>query len=66
MRDAGVQTALLRYPGLYHGFFSHVHLLHRARVALAEVGALVRAKFELCEAGESVALSASTADSSPT
>jgi acetyl esterase len=46
LRDAGVQTALLRYPGVYHGFFSQAHLLRRARVAMTEVAALVRAKFE--------------------
>lgn len=47
LRDAGVQTALLRYPGVYHGFFSQSHVLRRGRAALAEVGALMRAKFEI-------------------
>jgi acetyl esterase len=47
LRDAGVQTALLRYPGVYHGFFSQGHLLHRARVAMGEVAALMRTKFDL-------------------
>ncbi len=47
LRGAGVQTALLRYPGVYHGFFSQAHLLRRARVPMTEVAALMKAKFEL-------------------
>lgn len=45
LRDAGVQTALLRYPGVAHGFLMHAGEHARARLALAEIGGLVRAKF---------------------
>ncbi|WP_018178124.1 alpha/beta hydrolase [Jongsikchunia kroppenstedtii] len=45
LRDAGVQTALLRYPGVYHGFMMHADDQSRARLAMAELGALMRAKF---------------------
>jgi acetyl esterase len=44
LRAAGVQTALLRYPGVYHGFLMRTEYLARARLALAEIGALVRAR----------------------
>ncbi len=55
LRDAGVQTALLRYPGVYHGFFSQCHLLSRGRAALAEVGGLMQAKFETAATEDPVA-----------
>lgn len=45
LRDAGVQTALLRYPGVCHGFLSQAGLTRRAGIAMSEVGALVRQKF---------------------
>lgn len=45
LRDAGVPTALLRYPGVCHGFMSQIDDVARARVAFAEAGALVQAKF---------------------
>lgn len=45
LREAGVQTALLRYPGVCHGFLSRGSRLRRAGIALAEIGALTRAKF---------------------
>ncbi|WP_305094524.1 alpha/beta hydrolase [Prescottella sp. R16] len=45
LRDAGVQTALLRYPGVAHGFLMHADRHVRARLALAEIGGIVRAKF---------------------
>jgi acetyl esterase len=51
LRDSGVQTALLRYPGVYHGFLSRPEQLARARLALAEIGGLVRAKFA-CPVGD--------------
>jgi acetyl esterase len=45
LRDAGVQTALLRYPGVCHGFMSQIDHVARTRVALAEIAGLVKAKF---------------------
>ncbi|MGF7121179.1 alpha/beta hydrolase [Rhodococcus sp. BE178] len=45
LRDAGVQTAVLRYPGVAHGFLMHADRHVRARLALAEIGGLMRAKF---------------------
>ncbi|WP_106400565.1 alpha/beta hydrolase [Actinocorallia populi] len=45
LREAGVQTALLRYPGVCHGFLSRGSRQRRAGIALAEIGALTRAKF---------------------
>ncbi|MGV0815566.1 alpha/beta hydrolase [Mycolicibacterium boenickei] len=45
LRDAGVQTTLTRYPGMYHGFLMRSDTTARGRLALAEIGALLRAKF---------------------
>ncbi|MET0698054.1 MAG: alpha/beta hydrolase [Mycobacterium sp.] len=45
LRDAGVQTALTRYPGVYHGFLMRADATARGRLAIAEIGALLRAKF---------------------
>jgi len=45
LRDAGVQTTLTRYPGIYHGFMMRSETTARGRLAVAEVGALLRAKF---------------------
>ncbi|MGV9709077.1 alpha/beta hydrolase [Gordonia sp. NPDC003424] len=45
LREAGVQTALLRYPGVGHGFVMQTATVARARAAVAEVGALVAARF---------------------
>lgn len=45
LRDAGVQTTLTRYPGAYHGFLMRSEATARGRLAIAEVGALLRAKF---------------------
>ncbi|MDA4110735.1 alpha/beta hydrolase [Mycolicibacterium holsaticum] len=45
LRDAGVQTTLTRYPGIYHGFLMRSDATARGRLAVAEVGALLRAKF---------------------
>ncbi|ORA15476.1 alpha/beta hydrolase [Mycobacterium arosiense] len=45
LRDAGVQTTLTRYPGMYHGFLMRTDATARGRLAIAEVGALLRAKF---------------------
>ena len=45
LRDAGVQTTLTRYPGVYHGFLMRSEGTARGRLAIAEIGALLRAKF---------------------
>ncbi|AFM16373.1 esterase/lipase [Mycolicibacterium chubuense NBB4] len=45
LRDAGVQTTLTRYPGMYHGFLMRSDATARGRLAMAEIGALLRAKF---------------------
>jgi acetyl esterase/lipase len=43
--DAGVQTTITRYPGVYHGFLMRSDTTARGRLAIAEIGALLRAKF---------------------
>lgn len=45
LRDARVQTTLTRYPGMYHGFLMRSDGTARGRLAIAEIGALLRAKF---------------------
>ncbi len=45
LRDAGVQTTCTRYPGMYHGFLMRCDATARGRLAIAEIGALLRAKF---------------------
>jgi acetyl esterase/lipase len=45
LRDAGVQTTCTRYPGIYHGFLMRCDATARGRLAIAEIGALLRAKF---------------------
>lgn len=45
LREAGVPTAQLRYPGVGHGFAMQTASVARARAAMAEVGALVAARF---------------------
>ena len=45
LRNAGVQTTATRYPGMYHGFLMRSDATARGRLAVAEVGALLRAKF---------------------
>ncbi|AYE96624.1 alpha/beta hydrolase [Mycobacterium paragordonae] len=45
LRDAGVQTTLTRYPGAYHGFLMRPEATARGRLAIAEIGGLLRAKF---------------------
>ncbi|MCF6390844.1 alpha/beta hydrolase [Mycobacterium sp. MBM] len=45
LRDAGVQTTLTRYPGIYHGFLMRSEATARGRLAMAEIGALLQAKF---------------------
>lgn len=45
LRDSGVQTTLTRYPGIYHGFLMRSEATARGRLAMAEIGAVLRAKF---------------------
>lgn len=45
LREAGVQTTVTRYPGVYHGFLMRSDATARGRLAVAEIGALLRAKF---------------------
>jgi acetyl esterase len=45
LRDADVQTTSTRYPGMYHGFLMRSDATQRGRLAIAEIGALLRAKF---------------------
>ncbi len=45
LRDAGVQTTATRYPGVYHGFLMRSDATARGRLAIAEIGALLRARF---------------------
>lgn len=45
LRDAGVQTTITRYPGMYHGFLMRSDSTARGRLAIAETGALLSAKF---------------------
>lgn len=45
LRNAHVQVTVTRYPGVYHGFLMRSDATARGRLAIAEVGALLRAKF---------------------
>ncbi len=45
LRDEGVQTTVTRYPGMYHGFLMRSDATARGRLAIAEIGGLLRAKF---------------------
>lgn len=45
LRHAGVQTTITRYPGVYHGFLMRSDATARGRLAMAEIGGLMRAKF---------------------
>lgn len=45
LTDAAVHTTLTRYPGVYHGFLMRPEATARGRLAIAEIGALLRAKF---------------------
>jgi acetyl esterase len=45
LRDAGVQTTTTRYPGMHHGFLMRSDATARGRLAMAEIGALLQAKF---------------------
>lgn len=46
LRDARVQVNLTRYPGIYHGFLMRSDATARGRLAIAEVCAVLRAKFD--------------------
>jgi acetyl esterase len=43
LREAGVDVRTSRYPGMFHGFFGMTSQLDKAREALAEAGAALRA-----------------------
>jgi acetyl esterase len=45
LREAGVQTTMTRYPGMCHGFLMRSDATARGRLAMAELGAALRAKF---------------------
>ncbi|ORB66063.1 alpha/beta hydrolase [Mycolicibacterium tusciae] len=45
LREARVQTTVTRYPGMYHGFLMRSDATARGRLAIAEIGGLLRAKF---------------------
>jgi acetyl esterase/lipase len=45
LRGARVQTTVTRYPGMYHGFLMRSDATARGRLAIAEIGGLLRAKF---------------------
>ncbi|MCV7175682.1 alpha/beta hydrolase [Mycolicibacterium sphagni] len=45
LAGSGVQTTLTRYPGVYHGFLMRSDTTARGRLAIAEIGALLRARF---------------------
>jgi len=45
LRDAGIHTTVTRYPGMYHGFLMRSDTTARGRLAIAEIGALLAAKF---------------------
>jgi acetyl esterase len=45
LREARVQTTLTRYPGACHGFLMRPEATARGRLAIAELGALLTAKF---------------------
>jgi acetyl esterase/lipase len=44
LRDARIQVTVTRYPGMYHGFLMRSDATARGRLAIAEIGALLRAK----------------------
>ncbi|QLL05696.1 alpha/beta hydrolase [Mycobacterium vicinigordonae] len=45
LRAADVQTTATRYPGVHHGFLMRPEATARGRLAIAELGGLLRAKF---------------------
>lgn len=45
LREARVHVTLTRYPGMYHGFLMRSDATARGRLAIAEIGGLLRAKF---------------------
>lgn len=46
LMQSRVQTTITRYPGMIHGFMMNVNHVARARLAMAEAGALLAAKFQ--------------------
>ncbi|PYE14323.1 acetyl esterase [Williamsia limnetica] len=47
LQDAGVPAAILRYPGVGHGFVMQTANFTRARRAIADIGALAAARFSV-------------------
>ncbi|MGW5106226.1 alpha/beta hydrolase [Nocardia sp. NPDC004123] len=47
LREAGVPTVQMRYPGVGHGFAMQAPSVARGRAAIAEVGAVVSARFRM-------------------
>jgi acetyl esterase len=47
LQAAGVPVTLRRYEGMMHGFLAHAGVLDRARNALRELGAEIRARVEV-------------------
>lgn len=45
LRDSRAQVTVTRYPGIHHGFLMRSEATARGRLAMAEVCALLRAKF---------------------
>jgi len=45
LRNARIQVTATRYPGMYHGFLMRSDATARGRLAIAEIGGLLRAKF---------------------
>lgn len=45
LRAGGVPVQALHYDGVFHGFFSHTRMLRRAREAMTDVTAALRAAF---------------------
>ncbi|OZC87863.1 lipase [Rhodococcus sp. 05-340-1] len=51
LQDAQVPTAIIRYPGVAHGFFMQTATIARARAAMADVCALAAARFAMATSG---------------
>ena len=60
LRDAGVQTTLTRYPGVYHGFLMRSDATARGRLAIAETGGAAA-----CEIRSPIALLTTLVSRSP-
>jgi acetyl esterase len=45
LRNAGVPTELLRYPGMFHGFFARTDAIDRAKQAVDDAASALRKAF---------------------